>query len=59
MEDKSVQDLQSRISQLCTMSVEIDRVVEKLTDTEDRERDIERLEEEYQKLFTETVKRYG
>lgn len=57
--DKSVQDLQHRISQLSTKAVEIDRVVEKLTDTADRDREIERLEAEYQKLFTETVKLYG
>ena len=59
MKDKSVADLQSRISQLSTMAVEIDRVVERLTDTENRDRDIERLEAEYQKLFTDTVKLYG
>lgn len=59
MADKSVQDLQERISQLSTLAIEIERVVQKLTDTEYRDGDIERLEREYQKLFTETVKLYG
>lgn len=58
-QEKSVKDLQSRMSELSTKAVEIDRVVEKLTDTDDREGDIERLEDEYQKLFTETLKLYG
>ena len=59
MADKSVQDLQARISQLSTKAIEIERVVQKLTDTEDRDGDLERLEREYQKLFTETLKLYG
>ena len=56
---KSVFDLQSRISQLSTKAVEIERVMKGLTPTDDRDKEVDRLEREYQDLFTETVKLYG
>ena len=59
MGKKSVFDLQSRISQLSTKAVEIERVSKGLTDTDDRDKEIDRLEREYQDLFTETIKLYG
>lgn len=57
-------DLRDRMSQLCEMSNEIALVVDKHVDYdsdkyEDRWRQVEQMEKEYQTLFSETVRIYG
>ena len=49
-------DLHARMSRLCEMSAELERHIEKLTDTPE---EAEQLEEEYQTLFAETLRIYG
>ena len=49
-------DLQNRISRLSELSSEITLHVEKLTDNPE---DVDSLENEYQTLFSETVRKFG
>ena len=50
------EDLQSRMSRLSEMSAELELHIQKLTDTPE---DADKLEEEYQTLFAETLRIYG
>ena len=55
-EETKRKDLHARMSRLCEMSAELERHIEKLTDTPE---DADKLEEAYQTLFAETLRIYG